>query len=244
MPGRDQRHVVLGEDAPIFDVMRTMRAMRRLAPDPVPGELLERLVEAATWAPSGSNAQEYDFLVVTDREQMRRLAPLWRRCLHAYEASIATVTPSTMDRAGYDRLLASIHHQAENFEHTPALIVPCYSYSRVTRRVSPRAAVEGLRRLGPRSAAELALQGQRQSALVEAASVYPGVQNLLLAARALGLAANLTTWHLLHEREFKRVLGIPRGVNTFALIPVGWPLGRFGPVRRRPAAEAIRRDRW
>jgi nitroreductase len=244
MPGREQTGVALGEDAPIFDVMRTMRAMRRLAPDPVPDELLERLVEAATWAPSGSNAQEYHFVVVTDRDQMARLAPLWRRCLHAYEASIATVTPSTMDQAAYDRLIATIRHQAEHFEDTPAAIVPCYSYGRVTRRVSPRAAVEGLRRLGARNGVEFALRGQRQSAVAEASSVYPGVQNMLLAARALGLAANLTTWHLFLEREVKQVLGIPRGINTYAIVPVGWPLGRFGPVSRRPAAEAIHRDRW
>jgi nitroreductase len=244
MPGREQTGVALGEDAPIFDVMRTMRAMRRLAHDPVPDELLERLVEAATWAPSGSNAQEYHFVVVTDRDQMARLAPLWRRCLHAYEASIATVTPSTMDQAAYDRLIATIRHQAEHFEDTPAAIVPCYSYGRVTRRVSPRAAVEGLRRLGARNGVEFALRGQRQSAVAEASSVYPGVQNMLLAARALGLAANLTTWHLFLEREVKQVLGIPRGVNTYAIVPVGWPLGRFGPVSRRPAAEAIHRDRW
>jgi nitroreductase len=244
MPGREQTGVALGEDAPIFDVMRTMRAMRRLAPDPVPDEMLERLVEAATWAPSGSNAQEYHFVVVTDRGQMARLAPLWRRCLHAYEGSFATVTPSTMEQDGYDRLIATIRHHAENFEATPAVIVPCYSYSRVTRRLSPRAGLEGLRRLGPRNAADFLVRGQRQAALGEASSIYPGVQNMLLAARALGLAANLTTWHLFLEREFKQVLGVPRGVNTYAIVPVGWPLGRFGPVRRRPAAETIHRDRW
>src|SRR3954466_9431737 len=105
MPGREQTGVALGEDAPIFEVMRTMRAMRRLAPDPVPDELLERLVEAATLAPSGSNAHEYPFVVVPAPEQMRRLAPLWRRCLHAYEGSVATVTPSTMEQDGYDRLV-------------------------------------------------------------------------------------------------------------------------------------------
>jgi nitroreductase len=244
MPGREQTGVALGEDAPIFDVMRTMRAMRRLAPDPVPDELLERLVEAATWAPSGSNAQEYDFVVVTDRDQMARLAPLWRRCLHAYEGSFATLRPREMDAERYERLLAAVRHQADHFEDTPAVIVACYAYIRHARRLTPKAALEGLRRLGPRNAAEFVLRGQRQSALGEASSVYPGVQNLLLAARALGLGANLTTWHLFLEREFKEVLGIPRGVNTYALIPVGWPLGRFGPVRRRPVAEAIHRDRW
>ena len=78
----------------------------------------------------------------------------------------------------------------------------------------------------------------------EAASIYPGVQNLLLTARALGLGATLTTWHLMIEADFKRVLGIPRGVHAFAVIPVGWPVGEFGPVRRRPVAEVVHLDRW
>lgn len=62
--------------------------------------------------------------------------------------------------------------------------------------------------------------------LTEASSVYPGVQNLLLAARGLGLAANITIWHLMLEQEWKKALAIPKEVKTFAVIPVGWPLGR------------------
>ncbi|HEX4356559.1 MAG TPA: nitroreductase family protein [Pseudonocardia sp.] len=71
-----------------------------------------------------------------------------------------------------------------------------------------------------------------------AASMYPSVQNILLTARALGLGATLTTWHLVLESEFKAVLGIPRSVHTFAVVPVGWPRGRFAP------AEVIHRDGW
>ncbi|MEA2169049.1 MAG: hypothetical protein QOF76_2349, partial [Solirubrobacteraceae bacterium] len=75
-------------------------------------------------------------------------------------------------------------------------------------------------------------------------SIYPSVQNLLLAARANGLGAVITTWHLMLESEFKAVLGIPRNVKTFAIVPVGYPLGRFGEVVRKPAAASIHRDRW
>jgi nitroreductase len=78
----------------------------------------------------------------------------------------------------------------------------------------------------------------------EAASIYPAVQNLLLAARSLGLAATLTTWHLMAEGEVKRVLGIPRKIHTYALIPIGWPMGSFGPVRRHPVDDVIHADRW
>jgi nitroreductase len=77
-----------------------------------------------------------------------------------------------------------------------------------------------------------------------AASIYPAVQNLLLAARSLGLAATLTVWHLGLEREYKDVLGIPRQVRTYGIVPVGWPLGRMGPVSRPAASAVIHRDRW
>ena len=83
----------------------------------------------------------------------------------------------------------------------------------------------------------------RQS-IVGGASIYPFVQNLLLAARALGLAANLTVWHFFAENEFKQVLGVPKQVTVYALVPVGWPAGRFGPVRRRPVADVVHWDRW
>src|SRR3982751_3410359 len=91
--------VPLGEGAPILEVMATMRAMRRLKPDPVPDELLEKLVEAATWAPSGSNSQGYEYVVVSDRALMRRLAELWNRSVEAYLGSVGRVTPAAKDPA-------------------------------------------------------------------------------------------------------------------------------------------------
>ena len=80
--------------------------------------------------------------------------------------------------------------------------------------------------------------------LGEGATLYPAVQNLLLAARALGLGAHITTGHLLAEAEWKRVLGIPEGVNALAVVPLGWPLGRFGPVKRKPVGEVLHRETW
>ena len=238
--------VPVGPDAPILEVMASMRAMRRLRPDPVPDELLEELVEAATWAPSGGNVQAYSFVVVTDREQMARLAELWRVCCDFYLASFATVTPERMSEEQYERLRDALRFQRDHFHETPAVIVACYDLGPWTRRLrrQRREFVEGMRILGPRRTARV-LRGMRAFAdRSEAASVYPGVQNLLLAARAHGLGATLTTWHLALEDEFKAVLGIPRRIKTFAVVPVGWPRGRFGPVVRRPAAEAIHRDRW
>src|ERR687885_1681317 len=96
--------VPVGPDAPIMEVMATMRAMRRLRPDPVPDELLEKLVEAATWAPSGGNVQAYSFVVVTDRGQMARLADLWRVVCDFYLASFAVVAPDHMPEDRAERL--------------------------------------------------------------------------------------------------------------------------------------------
>ncbi|HEX6547212.1 MAG TPA: nitroreductase family protein [Candidatus Dormibacteraeota bacterium] len=76
------------------------------------------------------------------------------------------------------------------------------------------------------------------------ASVYPGVQNLMLAARALGLGTTLTRIHLGGEAALKQVLGIPEDVHTFAIIPVGYPLGRWGEAPRRPVSEVVHWDRW
>ncbi len=78
----------------------------------------------------------------------------------------------------------------------------------------------------------------------EAASFYPAAENLLLAARAHGLAACFTSWHLFAEDEFKRVIGIPEDVRTWGIIPIGYPLRQFGPVNRRPVDDVIHWETW
>ncbi|MGW8379550.1 nitroreductase family protein [Streptomyces sp. ODS28] len=221
--------------------MSTMRAMRRLKPDPVPDELLERLVQAAVWAPSGSNLQQYRYVVVKDREVMARLAPLWRRCVNAYLGSAGKATPPTMDPDAYRRMVAAIEYQRDHFEDTPALVIPCYRYQQ------PKGSLEGLRAMKDALGAGALLRLMRSNvfgSIAESSSIYPGVQNLLLAARGLGLGATMTVWHLMLEREWKQALGIPREFNTFAVIPVGWPKGRFGPVSRVPAREVMHVDGW
>jgi nitroreductase len=75
-------------------------------------------------------------------------------------------------------------------------------------------------------------------------SIYPAVQNMLLAARALGLGATLTTLYLGFEKEAEAALGLPDGVHSYAIIPVGYPMGRFGPVRRTALSDVVYEDRW
>jgi nitroreductase len=223
-----------------------MRMMRRLAPDPVPDDLLRTLVQAAMWAPSAGHLQGQVFIVVTDRERIARLAQLWRTVADLYEAWLGRTDP----RYGVDpravRTWDSIHHLRDHFEDVPAVIVACYDVRAYMRQVyrRPGAMLGTLRRVGPGRAVRLLVNLPAVIGRSEAASIYPAVQNLLLAARAQGLAASLSTWHLFAESEFKAVVGIPKGVRTYALIPIGWPLGRFGPVDRRPLDEVLRHDHW
>ncbi|MCX4794060.1 nitroreductase family protein [Streptomyces sp. NBC_01242] len=230
------------DEPSLFPTMSTMRAMRRLKSDPVPAETLERLVQAAVWGPSGGNMQCYEYVVVTDREVMARLAPLWKRCVDAYLATTGKYAPKGMDDAAYGRMVAAIEYQRDHFADTPALIIPCYRFP------EPQLDEEGLlasaQALGPAGTEHMMNIQTRFQALAEGSCVYPGVQNILLAARALGLAANITIWHLMLEQEWKAALGIPEDMHTFAAIPVGWPQGNFGPVRRRPVADVIHHDRW
>jgi nitroreductase len=235
-----------GTDAPLAEIMRTTRAIRRIKPDPVPRDLLEQLVEAATWGPVGGNAQTFSWVVVTDRGQIERLAELWPRVYRlAREIGIAAVPPGA-DTAKHERIYRATDHLAEHFAQLPAVLVPCYDSSWQPRAIARRrtSLFRTIAATPPRDLARVARHARRAAAMTEAASVYPGVQNLLLTARALGLGATLTTMHLFAESEFKAVLEVPRNVKTYALLPVGWPQGRFGSITRRPVADVIRWNRW
>lgn len=237
--------VPVGPDAPILAVMSTTRAMRHVAPDPVPDGLLRSIVEAATWAPSGGNWQPVSYVVVTDHPTIAHLGVLWRRVVEDWRLFEEIAGLGGGPSGSTARIRAACDYQRDHFEEIPALIVVCED---------PRAAggprhrsltlLELVRRAGPGRGLRIAQGAMRMSGRGAGASIYPAVQNLLLAARAQGLAACLTTWHLLAEDDFKSVLGIPSDVRTWAVVPVGWPLRRFGPVRRRPVDEVIHRDRW
>lgn len=230
----------MGADAPIIDILASTRAMRRLKPDPVPRELLEQIVAAATWAPTASDSQLYSYVVVTDRAQMARLGTLWRQVQGQYLTVMGRTDPEGNVARAAVAARAAVEYQAEHFDETPAVIAACYSRQPAPR--DPRLVLGLVRDLGPGFL--IRASSRRMTVLTEASSCYPGVQNLLLAARALGLAANLSIWHLLAEKEFKQVLGVPDEMTIYALIPVGWPAGKFGPVRRRPVADVLHWDRW
>jgi nitroreductase len=229
------------------DVMTTMRAMRRLRPDPVPDDLVRELIEAAMCAPSAGHRQGQVFIVITDRARIARLATVWRTVVDMYEGWMGKADPRYGSEPLIIRTWDAVHYQRDHIHLTPVLVVACYDQRAYIRGVKRRIGglVAALRMAGPRRATRMMLGGLNAVELrSEAASIYPAVQNLLLAARARGLAATMTTWHLFAEADVKEILEIPNSVRTYALIPIGWPLGRFGPVTRRPPDEVIRRDHW
>ena len=79
---------------------------------------------------------------------------------------------------------------------------------------------------------------------IRGASIFPAVQNIILACRALGLGTMITTNHILYEDDVRAILGLPNDVFTFALMPIGYPLDRYGPLSRRPVSEVTFADRW
>lgn len=237
--------VPIGTDAPIGQIMATMRAMRRLSPDPVPRDVIERVIRAATWAPSGSDAQHYGFVAVTDRDVMARLAELWREVVDTYTTLAGHLVPG-LDDDRHARMADAIRYQADHFHQTPVVIAACYRSTTPgpSSLLDLRRGVALTRTLGVRRLAHLAAGARSGGGLAEASSIYPAVQNLLLAARAEGLGATLTVWHVFREAAFRKVLAVPSDHGIYALVPMGYPLGKFGPVRRRPVDEVLHWDRW
>jgi nitroreductase len=223
--------------------MGTMRAMRRLKPDPVPRDLLTELVQAATWAPSASDAQHYQFVVVDNPVLMAQLGELWRDCFETYKGLAGTVVPGP-DSERHQRMFDALEYQAEHFDQTPALIAAVHRTASA-EGFDLKANFDMARRLGPQRMGRLARAFATGAAgLGEASSIYPACQNLLLAARANGLGATLTIWHLFREADWRKALGVPKGHRVYALIPVGWPVGNFGPVRRRAVDEVVHWNGW
>ena len=204
------------ETTNIFGVMSTMRAMRRLKPDPVPDELINKILQAAQWAPSGGNTQRWRFLVVKDPEIKKKVQVYYKRALDEVVGPRYRTSPPPpgVTREQYDRQHAAVDYLTDHFHEAPVWIVACLEEGTMTPTRS------------------------------SGASIYPAVQNMLLAARALGLGATLTTRHLLYEKEAEAALGLPPGVHSYAILPIGYPMGKFGPVGRGPLKEIVFQDRW
>lgn len=232
----------------LFKVMYSCRAMRRLRPDPVPEELLLGLVEAATQAPSTGNGQNWRFVIVRDRDVIARMAEPWRRG-NAFLTEAAMAMPA---RAGEDieqrkRTLRAATYLAQHLTEVPALICVCVQHDRFAEKAARSGATlrAGLRHLGLWPMLRLALRARANTEQELWATAYPAVQNLLLAARAMELGAVLTMPLVLAPKgTYEKILRLPKGTLLAAVIPVGYPQGRFGPVTRPPVETFVSWDRY
>jgi nitroreductase len=190
----------IGEDVALLEGIRTTRALRRLRPDPVPRELIRKVCEAGTFAPSGGNRQPWFFLAVTAPERRAWVAERYRRVFLTYiqPAVDAAKAPGYPD-AKRRNMRAAIH-LANHLHEAPVLLF----VAGWTRRGQP-----------------------------QAQALFPAIQNVLLACRAVGLGASLTTVHLAFGREVDEWLGLPSNCPTCALLPIGWPHGQYARPERR-----------
>ena len=203
----------------VFDVIYHCRAMRRLDTREVPEALLRKLVDAGNQAPTGSNLQGVRWIIARDAAVKRELADLNRRGVEAYIGPRLDDLEEVPHQspAKRRRMLDAVLWQMEHMHELPALIVACHDFG---EPATPQRAASG------------------------GASIWPAVQNVLLAARALGLGAAPTTLALTDPAAVAAALRLPETMAAYCLIPVGYPLGRFGPVTRRPLDEVLRFDRW
>jgi nitroreductase len=203
------------ESADLFETIETTRAMRRLRPDPVPDALIAKILQAGLCAANGGNTQRWRFLVIKDPEIKQAVQVYYKRA--------------------FDEVIGP------RYLNSPP--PPRVSRERYLRQ---HAAVEYLTDHFHEAPVWIVACFQDGAAPTrwDGASIYPAVQNMLLAARALGLGATLTTRHLRYEKETEAALGLPPGVHSYAILPIGYPMGRFGPVRRAPLSEVVYAERW
>jgi nitroreductase len=198
----------------IFEIIHTTRSMRRLKPDPVPNALIRQILEAGVAAANGGNMQRWRFLVVRDPQVKETVAAYYKR---AWKESALP---------GYRTSAPPPGTSAERFQR----MLAAADYIAEHLHEAPVWIVPCL--------------GGATPTRTTGSSIYPAVQNMLLAARALGLGATLTTLHLRFEKETEAALGLPPDVHSYALLPIGYPMGRFGPVARASLADFVYRDRW
>ncbi len=207
----------LSEPVELIEGLTTTRAIRRYRPEAIPDDDLATILFSATRAPTGSNRQNFRFLVLRDGPVATQAKALlgesfrkgWndKRQADGYGAGSGAVENSPKAR-----MAATMQHFVDHFEETPVVVLPCLKV--------------------------------RHNALIDGASVYPACQNLLLAARGLGYGGVLTGWHGPVNDELRALCGIPDEFEIAATIPLGKPQGKHGPVRRRPMSELIFDDQW
>lgn len=209
--------------ATVDHLLTTTRSVRKRLDltRPVEPEVLERCIEIALQAPTGSNAQGWHFVVVTEREARARLAALYRQGLELLLPTYASGPFPAEDLRAHQlpRMLTSGFHLYEHLHEVPVLVIPCIEGRFETAAVVMQATLYG--------------------------SILPAVWSFMLALRARGIGSCWTTDHLFYEAETAQILGIPDTVTQVALLPVAYFTGTdFKPAKRLPARERTHWNQW
>ncbi len=188
---------------------------------PVPPHLIEQCIEIALQAPSGSNAQGWHFVVVTDPEKRAEIAQRYKQAFDAYESRAEWPRYASDDPRGpqMPRVIDSARYLAHHLHEVPVFVIPCIQGRVEKARVVEQASVYG--------------------------SILPAAWSFMLALRARGLGTAWTTLHLVHEAEVAKLLGIPDAYTQVALFPVAYFTGQdFRRAERIPAAKRTHWNTW
>ena len=210
----------MSSDPGVFETMHTLRSMRRLKTDPVPADMIHMIIDAGIRAPSGQNTQRWAFLVVTEADGKTFFG---ERYHHWMLARFGDIFEDMDYTSPLGRSVKAAMYLAEHMHEAPVLLMVCG------------------KRDWPFSVAEEDRVGVAPPSY---GSIYPCVQNILLACRALGLGASLTTMHQMFEEELHERFEIPKDYGVVATIPIGFPLGKFGPLSREPVESKTHFERW
>ncbi len=212
---RSYTAVAAGLEMPLVDAILTQRAVRRVLPDAVDDDIVLRCIELALEAPTGSNGQNWEFVVVKDHDRKAAFARQYRSAWPLYSAVGKRIVSGNESAK---KIMRAVQWQIDHFEKIPVLVVACL---RGPRTPIPPIAISSYY-----------------------GSIYPSVQNLLLAARSMGLGASLITMPLWSMTVARRILDLPMSVQPACIVPLGWPLGRYGPTTRRPVGDVVHLDRY
>lgn len=209
----------------IFEAIETTRAVRRFAGAEVTDDEILACIRAAIQGPSGGNIQPWQFVALTEAGVKAAVGAVYKRAYDRYEAALLRIRPpasSPAEEAAFRRMLNASRHLAEHCGEAPALVLV----------------------LMPNISMTLSDADGPLDVGTPFASVYPAVQNFMLAARGLGIGTTLTTVYRIYQGEVRELCGIPAKYEIVAMIPMGRPVREFRRGRRRPVEQVTHWNRF
>lgn len=201
----------------VFDAINTLRSIRKFQPVPVEREKIVKVLEAAIKAPNASFTEPWHFVVVTNEFVKRKFTPLYAEAFRLYQSQRRIITDEIKKR------LEKAKHFAENIHEIPVMI---FVFIDPEKRAVKKGFLDKLN--------EQSMYG----------SVFPAIQNLMLAARGLGLGTVLTTLLNFYEEDVKNILNVPKPIELVAMVGLGYPAVKFSEPRRSPVTNFLHWEKW